>query len=382
MKRFSKPILFLLAVLLLFSAVPAAADGLVCFVYAFDSINDLVEIYVAEKGQHALTFVIDASACTGMTQDEIQSTVVRTLYRNCREGYSLSVTPETDGSTYVYVTDLYLRDGIRMYRSIDLTPDEQRCRDEIQAVVDGLLRQYPANSLALEQAIYDDICARLTYESFDTGAGSPERTRCTSAYYAFRSGRGNCQAYADLFRMMASMAGFSAEHICGDADGEAHDWNLLYLPYDPDNPDRGVVCVMVDVTYGDTHSNDWPFPNHYYMNFGTDRGLPRSWPRRTNIAGLCETTDDTYTYYRNWDEKTGYVTGDLTDAVQYCIWKAEKGERFAEVLIKGKTIDDLSTYDKAILNAVNRSGHKASWNYWYYTMDGNTVLRMRWNSFS
>ena len=114
-------------------------------------------------------------------------------------------------SVKVVITPVY-RAGVRMldaWRTGDesaLSHQERSALDEAEAIVERLQARY-SSSLELERAIFDELCAQLTFNEMlekEPGEDAPG----VSAAFALTHGWANCQGYSDAFYLLAGMAGF------------------------------------------------------------------------------------------------------------------------------------------------------------------------------
>ena len=159
---------------------------------------------------------------------------------------------------------------------------------------------------------------------------------------------------------------------CGKAPG-AHIWNHIGI---------GGENRMVDVTFGDMGGNTPP--NHYFLNFGEDRKDTHTWSKDVYPYPFARTTDDSYSFYCNQSDNTGYVARDLNDAAEYFVWKAQQGHKSAEVIIKGKTWANDNTIHNAIQQVLKKNRYSANskkWTLWNMKKGKNTILVIRWDRF-
>lgn len=293
---------------------------------------EAVEEYLVYYGSSSITFCF--------TKKLVDTYTVDTLIDMCRkaghsvsvEGFEIGYRSLSDGTLRVELANLKIRSGEKMLEAwlfddrSSLTSEENRCLDQVIQVMNGLMRQHPKTSLELETAIYDYICDHVSYQNYPSG--DARREACTSACNAFMNGWGNCQAYSDLFRMMATMGGFNTGLISGKAGG-AHMWNWIGTWFDGE-----YRVYMVDVTFGDK-DGQWK-TDHYYLNFGLDRVDEHSWHKELFMFDGCERyTNDSCTYYNG---RSGYTARSMAEAAQLCASLANRGQRKAEILVFQKGI--------------------------------------------
>lgn len=325
-------------------------------------------LFTVMEGKSALHVKVEPGSCKGMSEEEIWETLRASAYMWCSQGWNTHVANE-DGSLQVWYSDLRFRDGVRLaFYTDDLTEDEKRCRDEIDALVAGFAERCGGSQLAMEVAIYDYIRAHMTYRSFeDFPAGDPNSEKCTSAVTAFREGWGNCQAYSDLFYLMAQCAGIESYFVSGKTmTGGRHLWNCVEFTV-------GEQCrnYMVDVTWGDN------LDIHYYLNFGLDRCGDRIWYTECNVAPV---TDDRHTYYSAETSDMGKVCRTYKEIAEFCVWKAKRGYKAVELLLTGFSGVDKDKLNNAITRALPNHNRKREWNWHPVRMDdaGNIVLKFTW----
>ena len=311
-------------------------------------------------------------AWTGMSLEELTDTVLRIGRRWCTQDFDLRAHPASDGSVRYDITGAKPRDGIRMSFDIDLTASDRQCLDRINAVVDGFIQKYGWDEILVETAIYDWICDHMEYHSFEEfPAGDRRRDACTSAITAFREGWGNCQAYSDLFYIMASRAGLQPGYISGWAGGW-HLWNFVWLDKGP----SGGGNYMVDVTFGDGTGT------HYYLNFGLDRAKDRTWHEDLWAYGFEQYTDDSLTYYGLYSMDHGLAAQTYEDAATFFVWKGRNGYHSAEVLFKGAYGLNKDRLNSAVRDALDASHARGAGQYTTNVMDnGDVVVVFDWTDF-
>lgn len=344
------------------TAIVAEATPYLEWVDELFVVNDIILGHCLMNEESSFVFGVSPNARAGLSDDELYSAIYDIAFRWCNDDFRFFLTDRSDGIVEAHVYGATLRDGIRLSYATDLTPDEQQVLGQIRAVVADLERGHPNGELDIETAIYDYICAHMVYRTYkDFPEGDRRRKDCTSAVNAFLNGFGNCQAYSDLFYIMATEAGLSVQYLAGTAEGEGHLWNIVWM--DEKN-------LMVDVTFGDTSTEGAPQPSHYWMNFGLDRAGDRSWIKQAFVYEFSAVTDDRYTYYRNTDASTGYVASSMNDAADYYLWKLKQGYSAAEVLMLNQSYST-EEIEKAISSRIQRPGY-----YYYIPIEGNLVVIM------
>ena len=308
-------------------------------------------------------------AWIGMSIEELTDTVYKIGKRWCTEDFNLWHDLGSDGSVRYYITGAKPRDGVRMAFDIDLSPSDRRCLDAINAVVDGFIREYGYDALLVETAIYDWICEHMEYHSFDEfPTGDIRQETCTSAITAFREGWGNCQAYSDLFYLMATRAGLQPGYISGWAGGW-HLWNFVWL--DDGSPEG--KNYMVDVTFGDGTGT------HYYLNFGLDRAKDRTWHEQLWAYGFVPVTNDSLTYYGLYSMEHGLAVQTYEEAATFIVWKGCNGYPSAEILFKNAYGLDSERMKNAIRNELSKNRVSGHGQFSWMVMDnGDVVILFSW----
>ena len=366
-----KVLCVLLSLILLLSLIPAAFAGEPVELYDLYSLYD--ELFnCCMNGDTEITINVLPECRKGISNDELWEGLWSVFIEAFSINYKITYSELNNGTLRVNGSNAHLRDGIRMYYAYigyseaKLSSDEKKALSIVKSAVDKMLEKHEYGSIALETAIYDYICDHLEYN------WKEDDPRYYSTTYGILHGQGCCQVYADLFYLMSAMAGFYPQYVCGKANNGSHLWNTIGV---------GDKNMMVDVTFGDM-GNGYP-PNHYYMNFGLDRRGNRTWSKYVFPYSFAQKTSDDHSFYCNQSSNTGYVAKDLKDAAEFIVWKAQRGEKTAEILIKGKTFSDKSIHN-AIYQALKTkrvSSKNKDWQLWNMQKDGNTVIVLRWTKF-
>lgn len=368
-----KALSVVLCLVLLASVFPALADSDPPeTISTFGDISSLFFLHGFILGEDSLEFYATTLFANETGEDLLREGIWDIISRWCSEGSKLSVRPYQYGAKAVKISNITMRPGIRMAEAYAngltdrLSKTEKNCLKEIGRAVQDLQKKHPAGSVELELAIYDYICDRLEYR---TSKSSAEREKLTSACYAFLNREGNCQAYADLFYTMTTIAGFETSVIAGEVDG-GHVWNTILI---------GSDLVMVDVTFGDSGDSDVPIPNHYWFNFGLDRVGNHKWNKQVFDYEFLKKTRTNLTYYSNWNDFFGTTADSPSKAVEYCMGRGKRGKARCEVLLPGR---HWSSQDfDGLLKKKTRGRRYCEWTYWLDDEGPDTVLRLYWNSF-
>lgn len=325
------------------------------------------------EGIRNFSVTILPEAWKDMTLDELTETVLFIGKRWCIEDLRLDPHENKDGSVRYDIYGARPRDGIRMSFGIDLSASDQACLDAINAVVDGFISEYGWDQILVETAIYDWICDHMEYHSFDEfPSGDIRQMQCTSAITAFREGWGNCQAYSDLFYIMASRAGLQPGYISGNAGGW-HLWNFVCLQEGLSD----VRNLMVDVTFGDSTES------HYYLNFGLDRATDRTWHEDLWAYGFEQTTDDFYSYYGLYSMDYGLAAQTYEEAATFFVWKGAAGYAEGEVLLPGIWYLDGNRMDAAIRAKMEQNRASGAYQFkWMILNNGDVIVKVSWTDFS
>lgn len=352
-------LLVCLALLPAFLSAPGMSDEQGLSEFRIDEKEDLSMMeqaaaeYLVYHGSGSITYCFSKKLVDAYTVDKLIKMVFKAGYAASAEDLKITYSTPSDGTLRVELSGLKIRSGEKMLEAYyfddrsSLTQEEARCLDRVVRVMDDLMKKYPATSLELETAIYDYICDHVTYQNYPLG--DSRRETCTSACNAFMKGWGNCQAYSDLFRLMATIGGFSTGLVSGEANNEAHMWNWIGTWFDGE-----YRVFMVDVTYGD---KDGKFKtDHFWLNFGLDRSEDHTWFRELYMYDEFERcTNDSCTYYHG---ATGFTAQTLDDAARTCASLSKSGRRRVEFLILQNGI-----WDKEIESALRKTLGRGNWHF-------------------
>lgn len=138
--------------------------------------------------------------------------------------------------------------------------DVQTCNehtDALHAAVQDILRALPAtaDTFTLELYLHDAVCARMAYETQDSGVGY-------NAYDALVLGKAVCEGYSRALQLLFNCVGIQNYLVTGtgvnaDGDTEGHMWNLVRI--DGQN-------YYVDATWDDLDSVSINRYSHTYFN--------------------------------------------------------------------------------------------------------------------
>ena len=181
--------------------------------------------------------------------------------------------------------------------------------DEAEAIVERLQARY-SSSLELERAIFDELCAQLTFNEMlekEPGEDAPG----VSAAFALTHGWANCQGYSDAFYLLAGMAGFEVGFQNGYNAGVLHAWNTVEL---------GGQWYVVDVSTADI-AGDLVAPEtgvYTLFNAGRDRCAGAlSWDPVWETADIADGSGGSY-FFHAGIPGFGATFDDLDLMAQYC----------------------------------------------------------------
>ena len=124
----------------------------------------------------------------------------------------------------------YYRDGVRLMRAVSDGAEEELSDEEAAALAaarDIVARLPSAPPRERLLALCRALCAAL---SFLSPGGAGDVGDVNSCLTALASGRANCQGYADVFFLCASLAGFEVRYRNGwNRAGESHTWNRVLM---------------------------------------------------------------------------------------------------------------------------------------------------------
>ena len=375
MKHLKRVTAFLLCLMILLPLFPveSRAEGSGLSEYWIYDKEDLAMLYTAASeyvvtyGSSSITFCFSKKLVDKYTVDKLVYMATKAGNMVSVDGLTVSYWTMSDGTLRVELANMKIRSGEKMLEAwiygdrSKLTSEEKKCLDKVVKVMKSLTKKYPKTSLELETAIYDYICDHVSYKNYSSK--SSKREACTSACNAFMNGWGNCQAYSDLFRLMATIGGFNTGLISGKTD-EGHMWNWIGTWFDGE-----YRVYMVDVTYGDHGKKKKA--DHYYMNFGLDRAKDRTWPKELFTYDEFEQkTEKSCTYYGS----KGFTAKKLDDAAKKCAKLARKGKKRVEFLVYEKGI-----WEKEIQAALKKHLRiNSAWHFKCYKHDKGVTVVFWW----
>ena len=361
----------LLCAVFLLHALPAAAQEEIETLDDISGLDGLFRIYGLYMGEDDFSCYVTGRLVRKKGLDWVLD-AARCIYgRWSNDAASFSEIRLDDGSR-LHFFNFEIRSGIRMAEAYAngltdrLSKDERKCLKQITKVVEKMKKKYEPDSVELERAIYDWICDRLEYEAF-TGDKAHDQ-KISDACYAYFNGRGNCQAYSDLFYMMATMAGFEVNYVSGWHDGGKHLWNVILI-------NGGLY--MVDVTFGDTGNGTYPMPTHYYFNFGRDRAQEYTWFKEI-FPTIEKKTDDSCSFYCDRNKSFGFQTRRISEAAAKCVGRVKKGQKYVEIFCRKRDYskDDM---DDAIYDALGN--HSARWRSYRYEHESGVEFWIIWKEY-
>ena len=282
-------------------------------------------------------------------------------------------------SVKVVITPVY-RAGVRMldaWRTGDesaLSHQERSALDEAEAIVERLQARY-SSSLELERAIFDELCAQLTFNEMlekEPGEDAPG----VSAAFALTHGWANCQGYSDAFYLLAGMAGFEVGFQNGYNAGVLHAWNTVEL---------GGQWYVVDVSTADI-AGDLVAPEtgvYTLFNAGRDRCAGAlSWDPVWETADIADGSGGSY-FFHAGIPGFGATFDDLDLMAQYCYNKrAYDGERDIWVLLLGYGEElPIDGINAAMTRVTNQHSGATRWRFWGWPTGGAQCILLRWDVF-
>lgn len=259
----------------------------------------------------------------------------------------------------VWVGDLTYRSGFKIARSV-IMGDYSRLNEKERSIMmqaNGIVeraKRETSNLLDLEKYLHDEICRMTVYTQNPNADYNDETevTRYDTAEGVFIYGCGECDAYADAFYMLASMAGFEVGMQSGDTSSGKHVWNVI-------NIYGG--WYGVDVTWDDPDSsinNDWA--RYIYMNMGYVAFADTHWWNEEMSAHELD-------YYMDWgnyiydSEQYGVYYEKLSDMTNYVAKCVNQGQREFHVMVDGNY-----SYNDFFDSLKNGNGINKAWNAWAY----------------
>lgn len=281
-----------------------------------------------------------------------------------------------NGRVDVNITPGY-RPGVRMldaWKSGDmssLSEDEIAALSEAKSIVERLQSQYSPNSLELERAIVDELCARLTYVSRKEGDDS-----VIKADQALLNGKANCQGYSEAFYLIAGMAGFNVGFNSGRNVDDWHMWNTIELYgqwyiLDLTSIDRGGDLISPET------------PAYGLFNAGLNRSKDLlSWEPQYETVKISDISDQTYFFYCGIP---GFgASFDNLDAMAQYFYNERlyDGERDVWAILSGYgeelPVDELNA---AMTRVTNQHNGPTQWHFWGWGCSGQECIMLRWEVF-
>ena len=366
----------LLVAALLAPLFPAPAmAGTPEFVNLYDAC-DYLRVCMDQRMTEMELF-LTADSCPRWTDEQLKEALEDTL-SYCSH-HLVRVTRYADRSADVKISAIYC-DAVRMadaYFSGDasgLAAEEAECLAMAVEIAARLKAQY-GGGLELELAIYDTICANMSYQT--APVGSDAFSRLTTVCSAMKDHVGNCQAYSRMFYLLGTLAGLKVGFLSGwyaDQETGQHIWNTIELDGQ---------LLMVDVTDGDIDSAAADGPQVYYrcFNIGWDR-VPESgwnwWPPACTDR-VSNTTVPSLSYYNNQPGFGGCFYS-LSDAADACIQQAFAGYMQYQFWLPNQVASDTEMH-QALRDAANRWNHAASWRVWWWNAENGTTFHVQFDSF-
>ena len=361
-----------LAIWLLVTAVPVMADTA-----NFSTWMDTAA-YLRERTQERadeIHFTLSAPDVSTMKWEQ--------LAQECYSmapliGYAYFNIVFDDDSADITINPKY-RAGVRMldaWKSGDtgsLSQEELTVLNEAKSIVARLQEQYPPCSIELERAIFDDLCARLTYMKTSETQGNED---LTSATYALTYGKANCQGYSDAFYLLAGIAGFEVGFQYGYTDGGLHVWNTIKL-----SDQWYIVDVSSADNCGDTVSPE--IGVYSFFNAGRNHctGI-LSWKPEYETADISDISDNNFFFYAGIPG-FGASFDNLDAMAQYCYnERAYDGERDVWIILSGYGEElPVDGINAAMTQVTNQHNGPTQWQFWSWPCGGQQCIMLRWEVF-
>lgn len=282
---------WLCILVLLFAALPVRADSIVA--HTFREVDEAMKQLVAGQGKTKVEFYTGSKFSDKVGREKMSKTISSLLTRWLSANTTIYYRNHGPFGMGFWIDDYRsIRPAIRMAEAWKrgntkgLSKAEKKCLKQVVKVVDRIKKRAPSGSLKMEMQIFDWVCNHMSYRDYPNS--DPHAARNKTAVGAFNAGRGNCQAYSELFYLMAVIGGLEVTFVSGysdgDTDGPGHMWNAVKWKDE---------WYMVDCTWGDDKSG----PNHKYLNFGLDRARKLyDWSKQKNPLTFAKKTVRKYSH--------------------------------------------------------------------------------------
>lgn len=193
--------------------------------------------------------------------------------------------------TYGYSTELWRQgDNYTLYFSphYDNTLEEGRILSDWADQIIDIIITDDMSVYEKEKAIHDFIVNTLQYDtSTEDIEKIPESSR--SAFGALKTGKGVCEAYAELMTLLLNRVGIPCRMITGTSEGVPHVWNIVLINGN---------TYHVDATWDDPVSDSGESTLCYHYFNLTDEEMKRDHDWNTENYPICDSDAENY-YIKN-----------------------------------------------------------------------------------
>lgn len=265
----------------------------------------------------------------------------------------------------VYTVTIYEYPGDRIvdaYFSGDssaLNSVEKTAMDKAIQMVNKAKSQ-ASNNFEVEVLLHDMLCDMITYDDHTRDVPNPnDPPRNLTVVGALLDGRANCQGYADAFYTLASIAGFRVARMYTYTSNDLHVVNTIYL---------NNAWYVVDVTFDDTNDGE---RNYRLFNAGADVIREYAWYPEMEMHPIAKTSGSAYYYTHTNSTYTSVQTMANAIANQW----SQNGSTTIRTMLKNHT--DGSALKAALQSALDNTGKRYSYHYWYYQNGRDTFYTVK-----
>lgn len=206
-------------------------------------------------------------------------------------------------SGYIYTVETRREKTVALYYAPKYTFSQEE-RTALQAQIDIEVDQI-LSEIADHPDLYTDDYEKAKYlfsylaENVDYRIDSENNQNILSV---FLNKETVCKGYTCAFQYLLNKVGIKSSIITGDADGQAHTWNLVFL----DGAYYYIDVTLGNSVYSDGMDGEKRFVNYTFFCITTDELLMTHSPNSDFVLPICTATADNYffregLYFSDWE---------------------------------------------------------------------------------